>query len=51
MDREAGEDVLADTFNYGEDYEEATHDICHEVVMIWEIVPKDLIEEIVQKGD
>jgi hypothetical protein len=51
LDREAGEEVLAGTFNYGEDFEEATHDICHEVALIWEIVPKDLIEEIVRKGD
>jgi hypothetical protein len=33
------------------DFEEATHDICHEVALIWEIVPKDLIEKIVRKGD
>ncbi len=46
-----GEEVLAGTFDYGEDFEEATHDICHEVALIWKIVPKDLIEEIVQKGD
>jgi hypothetical protein len=50
-DREAGEEVLAGTFDYGEDFEEATHNIYHEVALIWEIVPKDLIEEIVRKRD
>jgi hypothetical protein len=50
-DREAGEEVLAGTFEYGEDFEEATHDFFHEVALIWEIVPKDLIEEIEWKGD
>jgi hypothetical protein len=50
-DKELGEEVLAGTFNCGENFEEPTHDICHEVALIREIVPKDLIEEIVQKGD
>jgi hypothetical protein len=35
----------------GRIFEEAIHDICHEVALIWEIVPKVLIEEIVRKGD
>ncbi len=33
-DREAGEEVQAGTFNYGEDFEEAIHDIYHEVTLI-----------------
>jgi hypothetical protein len=50
VDRKAGGEVLASTFNYGDNFEEATHDICHEVALIRDIVPKDLIEEIVRKG-
>jgi hypothetical protein len=50
VDREAGEKVLASTFDYGEVFEKATHVICHEVAVIWEIVPKNSIEDIVRKG-
>jgi hypothetical protein len=50
-DTGAGEAVLSGTFEYSEDFELATKNICHEVTRIRECIPQDSVEDIVRKGE
>ncbi len=50
-DTEAGEAVLAGTYEFGPDFDEATKRICKEVAMIQEEVPRNSVDTIIRRGE
>ena len=50
-DTEAGEAVLAGTYEFDPDFDEATKRICEEVAVIREEIPSNSVDPIIRRGE
>ena len=51
VDTEAGEEVLSGTYAFKPEFDDSTRRICQEVAAIWEVIPVDSVNAIVQRGE